>query len=321
MVNKMYILATDFDRTFYINNSDLRKNIGASIKFMEKNMFIIATGRSYNDFQDLTKGTIKANYYVYNYGATIIKDDKELINYYIDDNLIDELKKIIDFDNLKYFACSRKESRVDINHENITKINVSFQDNLVAKKACDYINDNFNGKLNAYIPSHRNQIEIVSFKANKKNAIEYIMNRENIDKSCIFTVGDSVSDYEMIKNFNGYAMENANDSVKKAALKEVKSVSEIFEYLSIEIVDLNENDNIIEFVNKCFNHKNYFEKYMAKIYNHKDKLKYHVGIKKDNELIAAALLVPNKIYIDKNELDVLTVGSICVAKNIVIMVI
>ena len=50
----MFLLATDFDRTFYTNNTDLKRNIDNLPKFRERNKFVIITGRSYGDFINLT---------------------------------------------------------------------------------------------------------------------------------------------------------------------------------------------------------------------------------------------------------------------------
>ena len=45
----------------------------------------------------------------------------------------------------------------------------------------------------------------------------------------IYTIGDGYSDIEMIKRFDGYAMENAVNEVKKYAIKEYPSVSNLIE--------------------------------------------------------------------------------------------
>ena len=97
---------------------------------------------------------------------TILKDDNVISNQTIDESIIKELKNVIDFDNLQYFACQEKNSRVDIDAKDITKINISFSDNLVAKRAVLYINDKFKGKLKAYILFHKNQIPYDHHKMN-----------------------------------------------------------------------------------------------------------------------------------------------------------
>ena len=311
----MYLLATDFDRTFYINNNDFKRNLENVEKFMKNNLFVIATGRSYQDFNSITKGSVKCHYLVINHGATILKGDKVIKNFPIEDEVIYKLKQVIDFDNLDYFACSEKESRVDINVKGVTKINISFPDNLVAKKAVDYINKNFKS-VKAYVLFHKNQMEIISSKVDKKNAIEYIREIENIDCTDVYTAGDGYTDFEMVKNYNGYAMKISVDELKEVACKVIDSVSEIIEYIDVTFKYLSNKEEATKFINKCFNHQNYFEKYMAKIYGSEvDKTNYHLGLFKEDILIGTALLIPNELRMGDSKLSVLTIGSICVDKK------
>ena len=130
----MFLLASDFDRTFYINNYDFKKNVEALKIFRENNKFVIVTGRSYQDYMNITKNYVPLDYLVINHGATILKDNKVIRSEYINTTTIDKLKNIIDFENIDYFATSDTESRVNINHGNISKINIAMKDNLVAKK-------------------------------------------------------------------------------------------------------------------------------------------------------------------------------------------
>lgn len=311
----MYLLASDFDRTFYINNNDFKKNIESTNKFMEKNIFAIVTGRSYDDFNNIAPN-VNYHYLVVNHGATILKDGCVIRNYPIEDNLVKELKKVIDFDNLEYFACQEINSRVGIDTKNITKINISFPDNLIAKRAVSYINEKFKDKLKAYVLFHKNQIEVISSKVNKKNAIKLICELENVDYSSVYTVGDGYTDLEMVEYFNGYAMEVSVDELKEVAIKTVKSVSEIVEFLDVDIVKLENKEVTNSFVNECFNREKYFEKNVAKIYGDKvDFTKNHIAIKKDNDLVALALLIPNEIVMEDKKLTVLTIGSICVKEK------
>ena len=310
----MFLLASDFDKTFYINNYDFKNNVEALKTFRKNNLFAIVTGRSYQDYMNITKNYVPVDYLVINHGATILKNGKIVRSVYIDSGDIDKLKKLFDFNSIEYFATSDIESRVDINHKNISKINISMQDNLVAKKAVDFINDNFKS-IKAYVLFHKNQFEIVSTKANKRYALEYIGYLENIDKSNIYTVGDGYTDIEMIKYYRGFAIKDSVSALKKVAFSIVNSVSDIIKFLDVEIKLESVSSEITHFINKCYNYNNYFEKYMAKIYDNKSSDKNHVVIRKDNEIIGCALLFSNKLYIGSDSLDVLEVGSICVKEE------
>ena len=306
----MFLLASDFDRTFYINNYDFKCNLKLLSEFMKSNVFAIVTGRSYDDYMNVTKNCIPVNYLIINHGATILKDDIVINSTPISNKTVTKLKKIFNFDDLEYFACKDKFSRVDIDTKDLSKINITMQDNLVAKKAVDYINRYFDD-IKAYILFHKNQLEIVSARANKRNAVKYIANLENINRYNIYTVGDGYTDFEMIKDYNGYCMSDCVSELKNVAIKSVDSVGDIINYLTINVSLESVSKELTQFVNDCFGYKNYFEKYMGKIYKDYNS-KNHIVIRKDNQIIATALIVPNKIYLDDYTLNVLTIGSICV---------
>ena len=306
----MFLLASDFDRTFYINNYDFKCNLKLLPEFMKSNVFAIVTGRSYDDYMNVTKNCIPVNYLIINHGATILKDDIVINSTPISNKTVTKLKKIFNFDDLEYFACKDKFSRVDIDTKDLSKINITLQDNLVAKKAVDYINQHFDD-IKAYILFHKNQLEIVSARANKRNAVKYIANLENINRYNIYTVGDGYTDFEMIKDYNGYCMSDCVSELKNVAIKSVDSVGNIINYLTINVSLESVSKELTQFVNDCFGYKNYFEKYMGKIYKDYNS-KNHIVIRKDNQIIATALIVPNKIYLDDYTLNVLTIGSICV---------
>lgn len=310
----MFLLASDFDRTFYINNYDFKKNVEALKSFRKNNKFVIVTGRSYQDYMNITKNYVPLDYLVINHGATILKDNKVIRSEYINATTIDKLKNIIDFDNIDYFATSDTESRVNINHGKISKINISMKDNLVAKKAVDYINNNFSD-INAYILFHKNQFEIVSTKSNKCEALKYIGYLEKINSSNIYTVGDEYTDIEMVKYYKGFAIKNSVDDLVKVAVSVVDSVSDIIDFLDVDISIEHVSKEITQFINECYNYNHYFEKYMAKIYDNNSNDKNHIVIRKNNEIIAISLVHPNKLYIGDNILDILEVGSICIKEE------
>ena len=230
----MFLLASDFDRTFYINNCDFKCNLKLLPEFMKSNVFAIVTGRSYDDYMNVTKNCIPVNYLIINHGATILKDDIVINSIPISNKTVTKLKKIFNFDDLEYFACKDKFSRVDIDTKDLSKINITMQDNLVAKKAVDYINRYFDD-IKAYILFHKNQLEIVSARANKRNAVKYIANLENINRYNIYTVGDGYTDFEMIKDYNGYCMSDCVSELKNVAIKSVDSVGNIINYLTINV--------------------------------------------------------------------------------------
>ena len=72
-------------------------------------------------------------------------------------------------------------------------------------------------------------MEIISKDINKADAIMKVAKINGKNEEDIYTIGDGYSDIEMIKRFDGYAMENAVNEVKKYAIKEYTSVSNLIE--------------------------------------------------------------------------------------------
>ena len=87
------VLVVDYDRTLFINNSDMLNNINSINKFRENgNIFIIATGRTYNSLKkEIDKYNIEYDYLILNHGSLVIKKDKStLFHYKIDKNILIE---------------------------------------------------------------------------------------------------------------------------------------------------------------------------------------------------------------------------------------
>ena len=224
------ILVSDYDRTFYLNDEDIEKNKIAINEFRKRgNIFIIATGRSHFDFHnkvDLYK--FNYDYVIINHGATILdKNDNILANFPIKDEIIPEIKNDLKLEkSIKGFCCSKLESRVDFNHKDLTKINVGYN----SKDEAISINININNKYSQFINSYQiaeTSLEIISNETNKSKAIDLLLNRLNIKRQNVYTIGDGYSDIEMVKNFNGYAMQESVDELKNVAQKEYSSVSEL----------------------------------------------------------------------------------------------
>lgn len=226
------ILVSDYDQTFYINDEDIENNKKAVDKFRkEGNIFVIATGRSYFDFHNkVDMYNFEYDYVIINHGATILdKNDNVFANFSINNKIINNIKEDLQLDkSIKGFCCSRLESRVDFEHDDLTKINVRYN----SKEESMTINEIINNKYQDYINSYyvtENSLEIISNKTNKSNAINLLIDKLNVLEENVYTIGDGYSDIQMIKDFNGYAMINSVDELKEVAIKEYKSVSNLID--------------------------------------------------------------------------------------------
>ena len=229
----MKILVSDYDKTFYTDEENIKINIEKVNQFMKTNLFVINTGRSYLDFKKKEEiYDIKYNYLVINHGASIIKNNKIIYNIPINNNF---KKQIINDLDIKYsteiFTCSGLESRLTLENDNLTKIHIKYKNEEKAKQIYNKISNKYGNFIVVYLISKGKGIEIVSKNANKGIATKEIAKLENIKKENIYTIGDDASDLEMIKNFKGYAMKNATDEIKKYALKEFDNVYELIDLI------------------------------------------------------------------------------------------
>lgn len=228
------ILVSDYDDTFFVNEKDIRNNLKKVDEFRnQNNIFIIATGESYQDFQEkIDKYNIKTDYIALNHGATIIKDDKIIKNYIIADDLKEKIVKLLDIDkSISHFACSKKESRLSLKDSLLTKINVTYQTKEQADKIKAKLLDKFKEQINVYPVTSGRALEIISSQTSKKEAIKTISILENISNKDISVIGDGYNDIEMIKYYNGFCIKDAKDEVKNISTKEYESVSILIEEL------------------------------------------------------------------------------------------
>ena len=226
------ILVSDYDQTFYLNDEDIEINKKAVAKFRkEGNIFVIATGRSHFDFHNkVDKYNFEYDYVIINHGATILdKDDNIFANFSINNKIINNIKKDLQLNkSIKSFCCSKLESRVNFEHSDLTKINIEYNSKEEAMLINKIINNKYANYINSYYVTE-NSLEIISNKTNKSNAINLLINRLNILKKNVYTIGDSYSDIEMIKDYNGYAMINAVDELKEISINEYESVSNLID--------------------------------------------------------------------------------------------
>ena len=92
------------------------------------------------------------------------------------------------------------------------------------------MNEIINKKYSEFVTSYNitsSSIEIISNKTNKSKAIQILADKLEIDKTNIYTIGDSYTDIQMVKDFNGYCMQDSVKELKEVANREYKSVSSL----------------------------------------------------------------------------------------------
>ena len=224
------LIASDYDDTFYINDEDIEKNKIAVKEFEKKgNIFVIATGRSFLDFTNKADTyKIKYKYVILNHGATIIDNKNNIIcNFPIENEVIPKIKKELHLENtIRNFCCSELESRVNFEHEDLTKIHARYNTTEEAREVNEILNKKFSKYITSYFVS-KNSVEVIFNKTSKSNAISILKKKLNIEDKNIYTIGDGFSDIEMVRDFNGYCMKNSVEELKRIAIKQFNSVSEL----------------------------------------------------------------------------------------------
>ena len=205
-------------------------NINSINKFRENgNIFIIATGRTYNSLKkEIDKYNIEYDYLILNHGSLVIKKDKStLFHYKIDKNILFNITNYLSKYKPKIVMYSYyTEDTNDINNPDISKITIVFQKDIETfKKVMMDIVKKYNNKLNIYFTQNY-EIEIISKETNKSRAIDLLMKKANFKKENIYTIGDSYTDIDMINDYNGSCMEKSIDILKNNKnIKKYSSVS------------------------------------------------------------------------------------------------
>lgn len=226
------VLVVDYDRTLFINNDDILNNVNLINKFRENgNIFIIATGRTYNSLKkEIDKYNIEYDYLILNHGSLVIKKDKStLFHYKIDRDILFDISNYVSKYNPKSIMYSYyTEDTSDINNPDISKITIRFQKDIeVFKKIMMDVVKKYNDILNIYFTQNF-EIEIISKETNKSKAVNLLMKKANFKKENIYTIGDSYTDIEMINDYNGSCMEKSIDILKNNKdIKKYSSVSEL----------------------------------------------------------------------------------------------
>ncbi len=206
----MKILISDFDHTFFDDN--YLKNIELVNKFVsEGNLFIIATGRSINNLNiDIIDYKISYSYLICSDGASIY--DNKHNNIYtcnIDANLINPICNLLESDSNITLTLIENDNFVSGTVAN--SIAGKFIDKVKCESLVKKLNKLF-PTINSYLSD--NYINIRNKKVSKYEGIKFLIDNYNLDSEKIYTIGDSINDKEMCKNFSSFSFYNADESVK-----------------------------------------------------------------------------------------------------------
>lgn len=239
---KKEIVFSDYDGTIYITEENMSKNIKSIEEYRNLGgKFVIVTGRSKTSVSNVIEQyNIPYDYIISNNGAVIynkemVKIYEQAINTEISNKIIDYLKPK---ENIEKFFYD-DEDKVEYHNQQILKLRIKTSNYELAQTIEDEINSMFKDDVKAhsafpgmYYDNHDFVIvDIVSKSAGKENAIKKLLDILNIKKEQVATIGDGRNDIGMIKEYNGYSMETAENDVKKSASKIFESVADALEYV------------------------------------------------------------------------------------------
>lgn len=204
----MKILASDFDKTLYIQDSkSFEKNIDTIKKFIsDGNIFIIITGRSYFNIKVLlNKYSIPYSYLICEDGAKIYDSNDYCIStVMIDPSIVNKIISTVDDHLYNYLLDDGYNYTNNIN--DCVKIAIPYDNFDDACLLLEEIKNNVS--VEGYISDKH--ININSSGVNKCNALKRIMNIEKFNYNDIHVIGDDINDLEMIQHFNGVVMSEHN---------------------------------------------------------------------------------------------------------------
>lgn len=211
-----------------INSDIIKDNLIDSInKFMSKgNKVIICTNKSINYIADLlATSSIDCEYYICNGGAVIF--DKYYNVLYRKDmkqELVRPIMNMLDDDE------NILESFVDTSH-GFTKDTSKIANGIVARYFDEAKSDMLVNSICLKYPdiygySNDNWINILDKDANKKNALNYIIDTYHLNKNAFIILGKNIEDLDIMKEFKSYNYKDCCEDIKNYSSGEINSLED-----------------------------------------------------------------------------------------------
>ncbi len=231
------LLVSDYDGTLYTDEINIRINLEAINRFRSNGgTFLLNTGRPFSTIKPkIIKYNIKYDYLGCLDGIMIF----------------DQKDKILYFEQL---ALNHHELMKELQEFNLQILRVDClegQESIVLEKSFILLDPKEKEKL------HQRIDELIATKypnldvtrlvhkglqyyflrnrdIDKSSAVQKVMNLNNISKRDVFTIGDEGNDLPMIKDYNGYVMNNSQEELFDYALGGYNHVYEL-------IIDIEKN--------------------------------------------------------------------------------
>lgn len=254
------LLASDLDGTLIFDNKISDENKKAIRRFKEsEGVFVISTGRPFNGVEKVIENLdIHPDYFILNNGALIMDGSKNVVHKRcIDSKVVKEILYTFDGDD-KLMSVETGFATYSINLEKKQHLGISLSyieetfTNFKTVKSFEEIKedeftlislyspkveleqvqsicDNLNRDYGNCIVAYRNNkfIDIVPKGCSKGNGVIWISDKENIDVSNVYTIGDSWNDDSMFEvTKNSFTFTYAEEALKDKTEYVVENVAE-----------------------------------------------------------------------------------------------
>ena len=220
------IIFSDFDHTLFFRDDEqkTRANLDAIKKWRSAgNQFCITTGRSYRSVtEQLPEMKELCDYYIVDSGSIILsKTGEPLKAFYFDPAVVAEIiefSKNISMEVPAAYYYTLGAEDANYRTENVTKLRLWFTDVSLLAPVAAKIREKFPVYafiLEAGMPTHqalagRNGfVEIIPIGLGKSNAIKHLLQETSIPDKDVIAVGDGLNDFEMVRDFDGFAIDGS----------------------------------------------------------------------------------------------------------------
>lgn len=225
----MKIIASDFDKTLFVDDKDtVIKNVNSINDFVKDgNIFILVTGRIYSDIKLLLdEYNIKYNYLICEDGTKIFNNlDYSIKDYLLPRKKVKKIEEILNKYELEYYLDDGYNTTE--NKDDCIKINSKITDRELFKKVLKEIKDN----VEVYAYLSKSFLNITDSSTSKAIALEYLMAYEDLNEKDLYVIGDDVNDVEMIKRYRGYVMSDHSEELNNISKKEFETFYEFVDYI------------------------------------------------------------------------------------------
>ncbi len=241
------ILFSDFDNTLYFGDNDERTiaNVEAIKKWREAgNQFCITTGRSCKSvIKQMPQMKDLCDYYIVDSGSIVLSKDSEMMNvFYFDPKIVEKIvelsKTFLEVPILVYYTPNSEDLEYEI--DNVTKLRLWFKDTSLLHDVNEELTEKFPVfavyNPDVEIKSSRSElkgypgfVEVIPIESGKSSAIKALAQKEGIVSQEIVTIGDGLNDFGMVRDFNGFAIEESELSNVGKEIKTISSLAVLIE--------------------------------------------------------------------------------------------